>query len=81
MSKYETHYSDEPLRVIEANECSGGQRSSLITQRFRRLFNEIESLRAANKSLSDALERLVRTHDSDHPAWVNARAALKATPS
>lgn len=39
-----TNASDEPLPVIEANECSHDP-ASLVTRRFRRLFNELHALK------------------------------------
>ena len=41
---YTSDVSDEPLSVIQANECEY-RLSTLATRRFRRVFNEIESLR------------------------------------
>lgn len=40
------HASIEPLDVIEADECAQHE-LDLTARRFRRLFNEIEILRAA----------------------------------
>lgn len=42
--KYHDFVSDEPLNIIEANECSTSDLNSLATKRFRRAFNEIERL-------------------------------------
>jgi hypothetical protein len=44
MHLYLKNVSDEPLDIIKANECEGGE-VSLTQQRFRRLWNEYERLR------------------------------------
>jgi len=45
MTRYVDFVSDEPLDSIRANECEY-RLHELSTQRFRRLWNEIEVLRA-----------------------------------
>lgn len=42
---YDDFVSDEPLDIIRANECESDL-PSLCTKRFRRLWNEILTLRA-----------------------------------
>lgn len=42
---YYDFVSEEPLDIIEANECSTNDLSLLATRRFRRVFNELYRLR------------------------------------
>lgn len=56
--KYFDCVSAEPLSEIEAIECSKQDLRLRTTQRFRRLFNELESAIAGRNELEREIERL-----------------------
>lgn len=57
--------SDEPISIIEANECQ--QFNSLATSRFRRLINEIAALQAQlSGARNAALEEAIDSVDDDN---------------
>lgn len=58
--------SDEPLESIRLNECEASE--GLATSRFRRLWNEIESLRA-ERAQATAAERERLCDLADAEAW------------
>lgn len=54
--KYEDFVSDEPLEIIEGNECSY-HKQELATQRFRRVFNEYHAAKANAERYREALDK------------------------
>lgn len=56
--KYETFVSGEPLEVIRANECENPRVNAITVERFRRLWNEIEDLRAKLATRATAQQKL-----------------------
>jgi hypothetical protein len=51
---YRDFVSDEPLHVIESNECNWD--GNLTTRRMRRVFNELHALQSQRAALAAALE-------------------------
>jgi hypothetical protein len=88
--RYDNGVSPESLKAIESLECEAGE--DLARSRFRRLFNEIEQLRASLDELASDLEssarrsfaRSAETFQSDwrvedpdgHARWSRARLVL-----
>jgi len=70
--------STELLDIIRANECES-QVGSLVTQRFRAFWNEIERLRAALERLasSEAFTVPRVTNEEERARMFFAEAALK----
>lgn len=72
---YRDHVSDESLDIIRANECDAP--INLATKRFRRLWNEIESLRARLDEAANDAQRYVWWCDpsNDIPPLCSTRAS------
>ena len=66
--RYTESVSNEPLEIIQVNECNYHLGTSLCTQRFRRLFNEIVDLR-------EQLDAARRT-TTDREAWISVDERL-----
>jgi hypothetical protein len=80
--------SDEPLEVIEANECKT-QFGSLCTRRFRRVFNELAALRqqavaveAARADLHQALISVLADYVRIAPvSFAGGKPGVTVTPA
>lgn len=69
---YYDYVSDEPLEIIEANECSHHE-MELSTKRFRRVFNEIHKLRRTLQSASEEIMEYPKVLVRNDVVWLETK--------